>query len=168
MIRTFRLGVFALALCALCAPARSDSFLLELDGRWTGSGWAKQTAHSEKQAVRCRISGRYRQRAEQLSISGRCAGGGRSIAIQGRVSRTGTAIYSGTWSGLSGGEPRTVRGHRRGNAIRFSWTEVDRKTGKFVRNRTTWRVMNGQFILTLHQKGAENRKLADVVFSRPP
>ncbi|MEX3011824.1 hypothetical protein [Hoeflea sp. TYP-13] len=158
------------AIFALCpaAPAQAAEILETLDGKWSGSGWARHKPGAERETVRCRISGIYRQTDRRLTLKGKCASPGRSGRLDGYVEPVDKAdTYAGRWSNPFGAGSTMVHGRNRGDAITFRFKFRDRETDETVNGIMVWTVRADRFtIATGDVSGGKAAILSEIEFQR--
>ncbi|MDA4845424.1 hypothetical protein [Hoeflea poritis] len=161
------LAVLLVCLAPLDAAWAVDS-LEVLSGKWTGSGWARQAAGSERESVRCRVTGTYRKDIDRLTLSGKCASPGRTGRIDGFVEpldRPGR--FTGRWSNPFGAGSTMVNGVSRDNTITFRYSVRDPKTEEKSNGIMLWTISPDRFVIaSADADTAPPATLSEIEFSR--
>lgn len=160
-------AVILVAMAFSLPSARADGFLSSLDGRWSGSGWAKRNSGSPREVVRCRIKNTYVDASQRLVVTGKCVVPGRKFDLSGTVSaRDGSNEINGRWSNPFGMGSTRVNGRRSGDQIRFTFSAKDPETKMLVDQAMKWiRSGEGFSITTLNQE-ENGEALSKIEFRR--
>lgn len=162
-MRPFSASVLSIAFALLpgFALAAEGDFLKTLAGSWNGNGTVLTRIGAKPINVTCRFNSTAGDTT--LSMQGTCRGllvVRRSISADLRASACG---YSGTYTGPSG-QPSTLSGNRRGNAINLGvrWARVT--NGDRAANMTIEKIGNDRLRLQTIDKDPSSGK--SVVTSR--
>jgi len=138
-MKQVRLPLIVVFLLLMCRPGLADTFLQQLVGEWRGGGWARQTADSAREAVRCRLSIVSKGATETVVVTGKCAGASARSQVSARLTSLGNDRYRATWS-AAGRRLDHMSGRRRGNGLLFRWS---------YQEGSATEVVTGDFGLTL-------------------
>ncbi len=147
---------------ALASPALADP-LADMQGAWSGSGWARETVSGPKEAVRCRLKNTYE--AGALTVSGRCVVPGRKIALAGEIRAAGSKI-SGHWFSPDGLGSVRISGVQQGDVIAFTFRAKDPDTGADIAQNVEWRVTGEGLHLRASDRADPSIMMSDITFSR--
>ncbi|MGH1575856.1 hypothetical protein [Planktotalea sp.] len=147
---------------ALSAPALADP-LVEMQGDWSGSGWARETPTGPKEAVRCRLENSFD--AGALTVSGRCVVPGRKIALAGEMRAAGSKI-SGHWFNPDGLGSVRISGVQQGDVIAFTFRAKDPDTGADIAQNVEWRVTGEGLHLRASDRADPSIMMSDITFAR--
>jgi hypothetical protein len=117
------LTLLAMLGLATASPAAEGDFLNSMNGSWSGKGTVTTRIGAKPVNVTCNLD--FNSGASNLAMDGNCRGllvVNRSISAN--ITASGTR-YSGTYTGPSG-QPSSLSGSRRGNAINLAvrWAKV--------------------------------------------
>ncbi|MGB7316638.1 MAG: hypothetical protein WBC85_01590 [Planktotalea sp.] len=148
------------------APVMADA-LADMQGTWSGSGWAREAASGPKEAVRCRIKNSYDEGARALSVSGRCVVPGRKIALAGEIKGNGgSAQISGHWFNPDGLGSVRISGLQQADLIAFTFRAKDPETGAVIAQNVEWRVSAQGLHLRATDRADPGVKMSDIAFTR--
>ena len=149
-------------------PAWAVDSLEVLSGKWTGTGWALQAAGSERESVRCRVTGTYRKDIDRLTLSGKCASPGRTGRIDAYVEPLDKpGRYTGRWSNPFGAGSTMVNGIGRDNTITFRYSVRDPETEEKSNGIMVWTISPDRFaIASADAAAATPVTLSEIEFSR--
>ncbi|WP_136658050.1 hypothetical protein [Nitratireductor sp. XY-223] len=164
-----RLPIIVVLACLMpLTPARAVDSLEALAGKWTGSGWAREAAGSERESVRCKVTGTYRKDIERLTLTGKCASPGRTGRIDGFVEPLEKAgRYTGRWSNPFGAGSTMVNGVSRDNTITFRYRVRDPKTEETSDGIMLWTISPDRFAIASADANSRTPvTLSEIEFSR--
>ncbi|WP_419907015.1 hypothetical protein [Hoeflea sp.] len=158
---------FFVCLFPLSSAWAVDSLEL-LSGKWTGTGWARQAADSERESVRCRVTGTYRKDIDRITLSGKCASPGRTGRIDAFVEPLDKpGRFTGRWSNPFGAGSTMVDGVSRDNTITFRYSVRDPKTEERSNGIMLWTIAPDRFaIASADADAATPVTLSEIEFSR--
>lgn len=156
------LRVLAAVLTAFGGPMVAEP-LSEMQGAWSGSGWARETTTGPKEAVRCRLKNTYE--AGALTVSGRCVVPGRKIALAGEIREIGGKI-SGHWFNPDGLGSVRISGVQQSDVIAFTFRAKDPETGADIAQNVEWRVMGDDLWLRATDRANPSIMMSDITFTR--
>lgn len=141
--------------------------LAEMEGSWTGSGWARETPQGPKEAVRCRLANVYHSGRLELAISGRCVVPGRQISLSGEITeQVGSEKISGRWSNPDGIGNARIFGVQRENVVAFTFHAIDPVTGENLAQNIEWRLSDGTLRMQASDRINSDIKMTDMTFTR--
>lgn len=158
--------VLAVVFAVLCNSAVAGP-LVDMQGAWSGSGWARETPAGPKEAVRCRLENTYDTRALTLTVSGRCVVPGRKIALAGEIKgKSGSEQITGHWFNPDGLGSVRISGVQRGDVVAFTFRAKDPKSGHDIAQNVEWRVT----AVGLHWRSSDRADpsvmISDITFER--
>jgi hypothetical protein len=128
----------AVVFAALCGPALAEP-LADMQGAWSGSGWARETPEGPKEAVRCRLKNIFS--AGALTVSGRCVVPGRKITLAGEIKgKAGSENVTGHWFNPDGLGSTRISGVQSDDLVAFTFRAKDPETGTNIAQNVEWRV----------------------------
>lgn len=115
------------------AGTADEAFLKKLAGTWKGRGRLRPNATAKAEPVSCRMSATWS--GKSLSVNMNCRGVDVNFSSSGvlQPGKRNNAVQ-GRWSGAFGLGSANVFGSRNGNALSFSLSTKDRKSGRTVRS----------------------------------
>lgn len=160
------LRVVSFGFALLCSAAGADP-LSDMQGAWSGSGWARETPSGPKEALRCRLTNTYDARALALSVSGRCVAAGRKIALAGEIKgRAGSKQITGHWFNPDGLGSVRLSGVQRGDVIAFTFNAKKPETGRDLAQNVEWRVQETLLHLRSSDRSNPEVMMSEITFSR--
>ncbi|MGY9047734.1 hypothetical protein P775_03585 [Puniceibacterium antarcticum] len=161
-IKTIMAVCFALSLSNAAADPLGD-----MDGHWTGSGWARETPDGPKETVRCRLDNHFDSGQLKLTVSGRCVVPGRKIRLSGEIEgKDGSDRISGHWFNPDGIGSAAISGIQRENLIAFTFRAWDPATGRNLAQNIEWRTSGTTLWLRSTDREDPEITMSDLEFSR--
>ena len=150
----------------LCSSVSAEP-LADMQGAWSGSGWARETPAGPKETVRCRLNNTYDARALTLTVSGRCAVPGRKIALAGEIKgHAGSEQITGHWFNPDGLGSVRISGVLRGDVIAFTFRAKDPDTSQDLAQNVEWRAQNSLLRLRATDRVNPDVTMSDITFTR--
>lgn len=141
--------------------------LADMDGKWRGSGWAKETSQGPQETVRCQITNTYNLANNTLTLLGQCVVPGRRLTIDGTLTGTdGSERITGNWSNPDGIGNARVVGVQRDGIVAFNFSALDPTTARHVAQNVEWRVSDGALRLRATDRKDPNILMSDILFSQ--
>ena len=155
----------ACLLTLLLAPALSAEPLVQMQGNWTGSGWAREAPENPKEALRCRLKNTFD--AGVLKVKGRCAASGRKVTLSGELrSKTGTDQITGHWFNPDGVGSVRLKGSQNKSSIAFTLHTNDLETGVEIARKIEWHITPEGLRLRATDYNSPKTLLSDITFMR--
>ena len=151
----------------LMTGAASADPLADMNGSWRGSGWAKETPQSAREAVRCQIKNEYADASMTLTLTGQCVVPGRRLNISGTL--IGSDIserITGRRSNPDGVGSVRIVGIQRDGIVAFNFNATDPATGRALAQNVEWRVSDGTLRLRSTDRNDPSIMLSELSFSQ--
>lgn len=158
------LRVLTIISAGLCSGAAAEP-LADMQGAWSGSGWARETPEGPKEAVRCRMENTYE--ASVLTVSGRCVAAGQKLALAGEIKgKAASEQITGHWFNPGGLGFVRISGVRRGAVIAFTFAAKHPETGVDTAQNVEWRVELQGLRLRASDRADPRITMSDIAFTR--
>lgn len=155
-----------IAALVVASPAAADP-LADMEGRWSGSGWARETPGGPQETVRCQITNIYDAATLTLTLSGQCVVPGRRLTISGTLTGTdGEERITGHWSNPDGIGRARVVGVQRDGIVAFNFNATDPGTGETLAQNVEWRILGDSLRLRSTDRDDPSLEMSDIPFSR--
>jgi len=149
------------------SQAASTVALSDIDGTWSGSGWAVRHEGGARENVRCRLKANYKSRARKLTLSGKCAASSGTYTLLGHIAdHPGSNRVTGRWVNPRGIGAVKIAGQRTNNRLTFFFNGKDERTERKVTYKTVWKLGNDRFSLSTGTRAGADDALGTIVFKR--
>lgn len=141
--------------------------LSQFAGKWSGTGWGKRDSSAAREAVRCRMTARYRKATRKLVFSGKCAATSRTFTLLGHVAHyPGTNKITGRWVNPDGVGSINISGKRQVNQLSFEFQAKDRNSGEKQTFRNHWNLSSSTFSIRTDQMTPVQSTIGSISFKR--
>ncbi|MEN8936275.1 hypothetical protein [Planktotalea arctica] len=156
--------VLSAVLAGLCSSVAAEP-LADMQGAWSGSGWARETPEGPKETVRCRMENTYESNV--LTVSGRCVAAGQKLALAGEIKgKAASEQITGHWFNPDGLGFVRISGVRRGAVIAFTFAAIHPETGVDIAQNVEWRVGEQGLRLRASDRTDPRITMSDIAFTR--
>ena len=156
------LRCLSLIFVLLSGPAFAQA-LEQMQGQWTGSGWARETLSSPREVVRCRLKNTYE--AGVLALKGRCVAAGRKLTLSGEMHSKGSSErITGHWFNPDGLGSVRITGAQSQSAVAFTLQANDPDTGAKLTRKITWRVTSDGLDFRASDPAGPNAIMSEITF----
>lgn len=139
--------------------------MADMQGVWSGFGWARETLGVPQETVRCRLKNVFE--ANTLTIKGRCVVPGRKLTLSGEIRReAGSEKITGHWFNPDGLGSVRINGIRRDDILAFTFRATKPETGRDIAQNVEWRVSPDGLRLRATDRMDPNAMMSDITFSR--
>lgn len=149
----------------LASPALSDP-LQDMAGTWRGTGWAKRTADSAQEPVKCRLKNTYDASARRITVAGKCVVPGRKIDMAGHIEAKKSGTATGRWFNPDGLGSTKLTGTYTNGRILFSFRVKDPKDDTIVSQSIEWTTTSDSLRMRSADTSAPDVPMADIRFTR--
>jgi hypothetical protein len=157
----------AILLMIFWASMATSEPLAAMDGKWRGSGWARETPSGAQEPVRCHIDNSYDTASNTLTVSGQCAVPGQRFTLSGTlVGDAQSEAMVGRWSNPDGIGSTTILGIRRDGIVAFNFTATDPATGRDLAQNVEWRINSDTLHLRATDRANPDIMMSDISFTR--
>lgn len=159
--------VLLLAVFSLVSSMAHADVLMDMQGAWSGSGWARETLAGPKETLRCRLNNTYDESARALTVKGRCVASGRKIALSGEMRASADSDkITGHWFNPDGLGSVRISGFQRGDVVGFTFRVKHPDTGADVAQNVEWRVGIDALRLRSTDRVRPEVMMSDISFTR--